>query len=123
MFFRFSLSLLCKISHMTLSSRQKNPISQNNSLRTTFLHYSKYWGMDARAVPHPKFWVTVPPVPPRFPPMLTCNFTTIYSADYTPSIHPGCLLISSLHLNAKIHRPCAASACSLCVHFGPMRST
>jgi len=40
----------------------------------TFAHirqhyFSEYWGTNAWAVPHLKLWGTVPPVPPRSPPL------------------------------------------------------
>src|SRR6218665_3528785 len=84
--FRFSVSLLYQMSYMTLSSQQKTPFQQKNSLttptfyslqflrpshNTTFqniqLYFSKYWGRGPMhgPSPHLKFWVgPSPPVPP-----------------------------------------------------------
>src|SRR6218665_1316395 len=79
--FRFSVSLLCKMSYMTLSSQEK-ALFQKSILNDTYFFYSvraftpipqhyfsKYWGDQCIGRPHLKFWGTVPPVPPRSPPL------------------------------------------------------
>src|SRR6218665_2910436 len=63
-FFRFSISLLCEMSYMTLSSQDKPPFllcSYSRAYPTTLL--LKILGNGCMGRPPPQIWGTVPPVP------------------------------------------------------------
>src|SRR6218665_4001758 len=72
------------MSYMTLSTQEKRLFSEKNSVMTLFFTLfvlsrasdntasQNIRGTDAWAVPHLKFWGTVPRVPPRSPPLYIC---------------------------------------------------
>src|SRR6218665_3180193 len=65
------------MSYMTLSSQENTYFYSFHSFTHIRQHYfSKYWGGRMHGpFPHLKLWGTVPPVPPRFPPLLLAKFS------------------------------------------------
>src|SRR6218665_1970893 len=87
------------MSYMTLSSQEKPLFHEKIPLRHLFFYsvrafvpirqhyFSKYWGTDARAVPHLKFWKNVPAVPLGLRPCLL-RIINLYTAYQLPTYFP-----------------------------------
>src|SRR6218665_2657131 len=63
----------CRIHDPFLTRKTHFSYSFHTFPRIRQHYFSKYWGTDAWAVPHLRFWGPFPLSPPRSPPLITAS--------------------------------------------------